>query len=171
MTPPAYEFWLQLTPFAAVRDCSYLFKRAGHVLYGTTVNRPERDHDGLAVPDLQVDRAVKRCPFSSGLRLPDVVTAGSESGAGEWRCHGRGDGRLTTILTTIEPDQGDSPRFTVAPDLRRTVHTYTSEPQRRCCRRLRVKSAQGRLLCQSPWWRPPCTLYASNTALCSHQLH
>jgi hypothetical protein len=44
-----WQLWLQLTPFAVVPVCSPQFEGAGQCGYGTAANRPERDHDGLAV--------------------------------------------------------------------------------------------------------------------------
>src|SRR3954463_8894259 len=43
------QSWLQFSSFAAVRPCSPPFARARQVAYGTTRNRHERDHVGLAV--------------------------------------------------------------------------------------------------------------------------
>src|SRR3954469_11886472 len=53
------QFWLQLSAFAVVRKCLPSFKRAGRAAYGTVANRPERDHDGLAV-------------WGSGVRVPSA---------------------------------------------------------------------------------------------------
>jgi len=41
--------WLQLTLFVVGRRRSQESKVRGQVAYGTSVNRHERDHDGLAV--------------------------------------------------------------------------------------------------------------------------
>jgi hypothetical protein len=43
------QLWLQFAAFALMRPCPPTFDRAGQSAYGTTVNRAERDHDGLAV--------------------------------------------------------------------------------------------------------------------------
>ena len=43
------QAWLQLSAFAAVRPRPPSFERVRQVAYGTTRNRHERDHDGLAV--------------------------------------------------------------------------------------------------------------------------
>jgi hypothetical protein len=46
---PWLQLWLQLASSAPVRRSPPTFKRPGQSAYGTTANRSERDHDGLAV--------------------------------------------------------------------------------------------------------------------------
>jgi hypothetical protein len=49
-TPGAWlQLWLQLAAFALVRQRPRLYEWARQAAYGATVNRTERDHDGLAV--------------------------------------------------------------------------------------------------------------------------
>ena len=43
------QLWLQLAAFASVRPGSPMCEPARQPAYGTATNRPERDHDGLAV--------------------------------------------------------------------------------------------------------------------------
>jgi hypothetical protein len=51
--------WLQLAAFALVRQRPRLFEWAPQAAYGTTMNRTERDHDGLAA-------------WGSGVRVPSA---------------------------------------------------------------------------------------------------
>jgi hypothetical protein len=65
------QLWLQLAAFASVRGRSPLCEPARQGAYGTTVNRCERDHDGLAV-------------WGSGVRVPSAPPhrAGRSSAGG-----------------------------------------------------------------------------------------
>jgi hypothetical protein len=48
-TPTWLQFWLQLTLFAVARRRPPQSVVQGQLAYGTAADRPERDHDGLAV--------------------------------------------------------------------------------------------------------------------------
>ncbi len=54
------HFWLQLSAFAVIRRRPRPYFCADHVTNGTTTNRHERDHDGLAV-------------WRSGVRVPSAL--------------------------------------------------------------------------------------------------
>jgi hypothetical protein len=45
ISPGWLQSWLQLAAFVPIRLCPLMLERAGQTAYGTTVNRPERDHD------------------------------------------------------------------------------------------------------------------------------
>src|SRR3954454_17462997 len=78
------QFWLQLAAFTVIPIRTRPYFSAGRTAYGTIVNRPERDHDGLAVwgsgvrvpsaPLVEGQRVSTRTPVRSCLRLGRQVT-------------------------------------------------------------------------------------------------